>query len=427
MSAVPAAAVYSNNTLRSYFLKKIVSLLISLMSIMMLMSCNTPVTPSVNTREAVVDDLRGDVTSISNDESMNAFKGLALLHDDSLITKIESWASLEFNEGQYVLIEENSTIEISELSNDLENIEIALQTGKIWVVITDTLTDSESFKVTTPTCSMSVRGTVFYVSCDVDGNTQLVVYEGFVELQVDDVIYQVSASAVDVTVENGEVTDTQFAWLGEDEAAPFFVRGTIGPGGVLEELRERLPRLVWDGYFPPVDQSIYARPDDGNDLSISTRIDSSEMHTPSPEQTPQHTHEWRAANYQEAQRCTKCNDIEGEPIPPSFLDYGYYLNDYNTAYAYVSACGTSNINIVTVGRVTLSDYRVIESNDIYEAKDGYEWHLINILFEFGDDNARNYGFRWQAIRLLDYYSFNQNEGIERYSGRLTPVCCIDVR
>ena len=138
---------------------------------------------SDNTRAAVVDDLSGVVTAISGGEDMTAFKGLALLRKDSIGTGEESWTCLELNEGQFVLIEENSSVQISQLSDDAKNVELSLSSGKIWVNLTDKLSAGESFEVKTPTCALSIRGTMFSVSCDEEGGGRIVVYNGIVNVQ----------------------------------------------------------------------------------------------------------------------------------------------------------------------------------------------------------------------------------------------------
>ena len=124
-----------------------------------------------NAKAAVVDDFLGDVTAVSNGNDMPAFKGLALLRRDSIGTGAESWSSLELTEDRYILVEENSEVQISQLADDAKNAEITLTAGKIWVIITDKLSDDETFEIKTPTCSLSVRGTVFSVSCDANGGT----------------------------------------------------------------------------------------------------------------------------------------------------------------------------------------------------------------------------------------------------------------
>ena len=240
-------------------MRKILSLLIATSLIAALASCKAPQPEPQNdaAREAVIDDLMGSVTAISDGEATPGFKGLALLRKDSLETEAGSWSSLEFNDGQFVLIEENSKIEISKLADDLKNTEITVTEGKIWVSLTNKLSDDESFEVKTPSCGMSVRGTVFSVSCDKEGSGRISVYEGTVSVEADEKSYEISEKALEITMENGAVKEVRTPRLDYDDAAPFYIKGEEGPGGVFEVLRDRLPGLTWDGDYPPAGGPTY--------------------------------------------------------------------------------------------------------------------------------------------------------------------------
>jgi len=229
-------------------MRKILSLLLAVAVAFVFTACQNqqPGRPGDTVREAVVDELKGSVTVTSNEDASPAFKGLALLRRDFIETDTASWSSLEFNEGQFVLIEENTCVEIFELADNLKKPGISLTGGKIWVAISNKLTDDESFEVKTPTCALSVRGTVFSVTCDKDGNTRIVVYEGVVNVQTENENFDLSNGSAEIIAEKGVICEIRKMELDASDAAPFYIKGTAGPAGVLDILRARLPRLTWD-------------------------------------------------------------------------------------------------------------------------------------------------------------------------------------
>ena len=237
-------------------MKRLFMLLVALTLVFTLASCKSekpgPEPQNSTAREAVVDDLTGTVTATSDAEAALAFKGLALKRKDLLDTAVESWAILEFNEGQFVMMEENTSVEISELTEGVKRSETSLEGGKLWIFISNQLSGDESFEIKTPTCALNVRGTVFSISCDPEGGGRLAVYEGTVSLRAGAENYEVTNGAAEIIAENGVLKEVRLVDLDENDAAPFFIKGAAGPGGALETLRERLPRLTWDEEHPPV-------------------------------------------------------------------------------------------------------------------------------------------------------------------------------
>ena len=198
-------------------------------------------------RVAVVDDLSGSVTAMVDSGEVAAFRGLAMRRRDEISTANQSWTCLELDEGQFVLIEENSDVLISRLSDDMKNVEISLATGKIWVWISEGLGSGESFEVTTPSCSLSVRGTFFSVSCDIDANVTIAVFEGETRVSTDDESFDMSAgNAADITVENGIVSNVRIYEITINNVSPFS-SGNLSDNEIFEKLRlimEHIPLLA---------------------------------------------------------------------------------------------------------------------------------------------------------------------------------------
>ncbi|MDR1873898.1 MAG: FecR domain-containing protein [Synergistaceae bacterium] len=217
-------------------------------------------------RAAVIDDFVGKVSADQEGGEMPAFRGLALVRSDSLGTGAESWSSLELNEGQFVMVQENSSVRVARLADEAKRAEIFVAGGKVWVSVSRALAGDETFEVRTPGCALSVRGTVFSVECASGGSvsgTRLAVYRGTVEMRAQDaegnpildaegqeVAFQVSEGAAEVSVENGTVTRAERSELTSEDLAPLYASGPDGPGGLFRTLRQRLEELVWDETRP---------------------------------------------------------------------------------------------------------------------------------------------------------------------------------
>ena len=91
----------------------------------------------------------------------------------------------------------------------------------------------------------------------------------------------------------------------------------------------------------------------------------------------------------------------------AFLSGGYELKAFDTPHAYKTGC-LLDISKTTVGQITLSNLRIIESDETHEAKEGWEWRIVNILCEFNDDNYLEYGALAGNFET-DYYSFDLNQ------------------
>ncbi|MDR0249487.1 MAG: FecR family protein, partial [Oscillospiraceae bacterium] len=132
-----------------------------------------------------VEDLQGDVTATQSGDTFAAFTGLALQNSDTLATGASSWTSLELGAGQYVLVEENTELQVGNWE---------LTEGKAWFNVNSPL------EVTTPNASLSVRGTVFYIA-HAGGVTRIAVFDGVVNANGADISNR--AAEID---QDGELT-----------------------------------------------------------------------------------------------------------------------------------------------------------------------------------------------------------------------------
>lgn len=101
-------------------------------------------------------------------------------------------------------------------------------------------------------------------------------------------------------------------------------------------------------------------------------------------------HTLTEVTYQQASTCTVCGAVEGGPLQADFEKYGLECNaELDVTVPYVTQC-KNNTDYITNGKITFSDYQVLETNDPLE-EEGYEWRTVVATIIFDDDNAREYG------------------------------------
>ena len=114
------------------------------------------------------------------------------------------------------------------------------------------------------------------------------------------------------------------------------------------------------------------------------------------------------ANYQEAAKCSVCGERVGEPLQADFDKHDIvYETQYDVPYEYTTHCAENRDYMVT-GTVMFSNHRVFESDETHEAEEGYEWHAVNVTFEFCDldyEDNRLDNYWWEGWWInTDYYN-----------------------
>ena len=97
-------------------------------------------------------------------------------------------------------------------------------------------------------------------------------------------------------------------------------------------------------------------------------------------------------------RTEKPEPVVSEMELAGFTEY----MEVGVEYPYTTMCYEDE-SYDTVGAAMVTRYEIIESADGYEAKDGYEWRLVDIEVLFNDANAWNYGIS-ATTRVEDYYN-----------------------
>jgi len=222
--------------------------------------------------EITIEDFAGKVVISSDDGDTAASEGRALLQNNTVGTGAKSWASITADEMLYILLEENSEIQITRFSEGGAGVELCLIQGKIWVAMKNMLPAAENFIITTQFCSLGSRGMVFSVEAAADGFTRAAVYDGSVALEAQgEEAVNITNGAAEITVTDG-AAETVKTKLEESDLNPFYMDGPDGAGGVYKKLREILVGLFLAGK-PPSMQIIEAVA--GTRHSLVVKIDGS--------------------------------------------------------------------------------------------------------------------------------------------------------
>jgi len=172
--------------------------------------------------------------------------------------------------------------------------------------------------------------------------------------------------------------------------------------------------------------------------------------TPEPEEQP-HEHVWQEANYQQPKMCIECDETEGEPLSPRFLEYGFTASEHGVWVPFVTRANRSDtriegqiiggigggfdiadaVSFKDNGEPYIKSYfspewredsnirwegdqwiletdgfempLPIEEDMIFEP--GFEWRIISIEAYFNCEVAYRDGWFFSS-RLLDYYSID---------------------
>lgn len=157
--------------------------------------------------------------------------------------------------------------------------------------------------------------------------------------------------------------------------------------------------------------------------------------TPTPSVCEVSGHSWLDANYQQPRICSVCGETSGTALIPTFEAHGLSADmEEGVAYDYITACNQDRSK-QTVGALTISDYRIFESDAQHPAEDGYEWRHVHISASFFDENANDYGVMlgpcWEdyyASKDVDDSAYTGSDGTTRnvinYYGVDYPDCTV---
>ena len=153
-----------------------------------------------------VESYKGEVKLERDSDNEELFEGMHLLTDDKVTTGDLAELLLLADSDKHILAKENTCFTIDATGNSNKGkIVINLEYGTSLITIDNKLEEGSEFEVDTPNASMSVRGTTFEVTYNVEtGETLLTVKEGCVEV-VNDILSKLINAGESVIITNDEI------------------------------------------------------------------------------------------------------------------------------------------------------------------------------------------------------------------------------
>ncbi|MFQ6618445.1 MAG: FecR domain-containing protein [Fidelibacterota bacterium] len=121
-----------------------------------------------------------------NAEWIQVTLNMSVYMGDKIKTMEESRCEVTLRDGSVIRIGENSIFDFSKssLEKGRRKIKGEMKEGKIWFYIKGLVGEQESVEVRTPTAVAAIRGTVYRINALPDSTTQLLVYEGEVDINL---------------------------------------------------------------------------------------------------------------------------------------------------------------------------------------------------------------------------------------------------
>lgn len=115
-------------------------------------------------------------------------------------------------------------------------------------------------------------------------------------------------------------------------------------------------------------------------------------------------HDMTEANFQTPATCTRCGLVEGEPVPGALKDYTFTEMEVGVPVPYTTA-SYQDYDVDVTGTAEIVDYAVIDGDETFPAREGYEWHIATVRLVFSGEDAQKNGMQ-SAMTYGDYYIFD---------------------
>ena len=145
-------------------MKKI--LLAIVLAVFVLAGCTIINPEKEDYRNIKVFKLEGSAEVIRNDKTLEPYEQMVLRSNDEINVGSSSNLILVLDDNKYVLLSENTKINLISSEKDSSKTVISLKEGKIVTEVKEKLKDGETFEVETPNSVMAIRGTTFSVEVD---------------------------------------------------------------------------------------------------------------------------------------------------------------------------------------------------------------------------------------------------------------------
>src|SRR6267142_2363320 len=134
--------------------------------------------------EARIAGVRGHAVLGGKTRTSSAIaRGMALTPGDRIDTRGGGSVSIELSDGSLVLVQPGTVVVLQDYLNasSLRQL-LEITVGRVRVKINHFGGRPNPYRVNSPTASIAVRGTEFSVAVSAGGDTEVVVYEGLVEV-----------------------------------------------------------------------------------------------------------------------------------------------------------------------------------------------------------------------------------------------------
>jgi len=129
----------------------------------------------------------GNVLVLSQGETRfrKATFNMPVVNGDKVETKKQSRCEITYHDGSVVRIDEQSiyTIEKATIADEKKEVESNLSIGKLWANLKKLIRGTDSWKLKSPAAVVAVRGTVYRMNAGADSSTQVLVYDGQVDVR----------------------------------------------------------------------------------------------------------------------------------------------------------------------------------------------------------------------------------------------------
>ena len=122
--------------------------------------------------------------------------------------------------------------------------------------------------------------------------------------------------------------------------------------------------------------------------------------------------------YQTRATCTRCGFTEGEPLAPALAERTLNEMQVGVPVPYTTA-SYEDYGVDVTGTAEIVDYAVIEGNETFPAREGYEWHIATVRLVFSGDDARKNGAQ-TAWTYGDFYILDDSMAARADENGLRP-------
>ncbi len=119
-------------------------------------------------------------------------------------------------------------------------------------------------------------------------------------------------------------------------------------------------------------------------------------------------HKWleNTPNLQQPKTCEVCGATEGEPLEAKHKGIKFVEADTETDMKMIL---DGDPNKTNTAKVWFDNYRIFDSDETHEAKEGYEWRSVDMHLAIGDDTEyKKYSYH-EANAVGEYYQDNDWE------------------